>query len=67
MSDDRFATQAGVLAVLEPAAERLWGAERWRAMSVSLQRMSQALATVASFPLPPDAEPFPTRPEVPDG
>ena len=65
MRAEQFTTEAGILSWLEPAAEQRWGADRRRAMSASLQRVSQALATVASFSLPADAEPFPTGPEAP--
>lgn len=65
MSAEFSTTPAVTLADLETAAERLWGAERQAALDGPLRRVAGALATVASFPLPSDMEPFPTGPEPP--
>ena len=56
-----------VRADLEAAAARRWGEARLPALAPALERLAEALATVAAFPLSPATEPYPTGPEAPRG
>ncbi len=65
MTAEPSSGESALLPLLEAAAERHWGSRRRGALAPGLARTAQALATVDTFPLPWDAEPFPTGPEPP--